>query len=61
MPLSSSSVDRRIPEALSTSRGKPAGVSDGNWIQTMPGKGWNTILRLYFDKSWRPSEIELVN
>jgi hypothetical protein len=47
MPLSSSSVDRRIPEALSTSRGKPAGVSDGNWIQTMPGKGWNTILHLY--------------
>jgi hypothetical protein len=47
MPLSSSSVDRRIPEALSTSRGKPAGVSDGNWIhiQTMPGKGWNTIRR----------------
>ena len=67
MPLSSSSADRRIPEALSTSRSKPAGVSDGNWIQTMPGKSWNTILRLYnplesfFDKSWRPSEIELVN
>jgi hypothetical protein len=37
MPLSSSSVDRRIPEALSTSRGKPAGVSDGNWIETTPG------------------------
>jgi hypothetical protein len=60
-------VDRRIPEALSTSRSKPAGVSDGNWIQTMPGKGWNTILHLYnppesfFAKSWRPSEIELVN
>jgi hypothetical protein len=33
MPLSSSGVDRRIPEALSISRGKPAGVSDGNWIQ----------------------------
>jgi hypothetical protein len=32
-------VDRRIPETLSTSRGKPAGVSDANWIQTMPGKG----------------------
>ena len=67
MPLISSSVDRRILEALSTSRDKPAGVSDRNWIQTMPGKGWNTILRLYnplesfFDKSWRPSEIELVN
>jgi hypothetical protein len=28
MPLSSSSVDRRIPEALSTTPGKPAGVSD---------------------------------
>jgi hypothetical protein len=33
----------------------------------MPGKGWNTILRLYsplesfFDKSWSPREIELVN
>jgi hypothetical protein len=65
MPLSSSSVNRRIPEALSTSRGKPAGVSDGNWIQTMPSKGWNTILynplESFFDKSWRPSEIELVN
>lgn len=37
-----------------------------NWLQTVPGKGWNTILRLYgplepwFDKSWRPNEIELV-
>jgi hypothetical protein len=45
---------------------QPAGVPRGNWIQTMPGKGWFTILRLYsplepfFDKSWRPSEIELV-
>jgi hypothetical protein len=45
---------------------QPAGVKRGNWIQTMPGKGWFTILRLYsplepfFDKSWRPSEIELV-
>lgn len=45
---------------------QPAGVARGNWIQTMPGKGWFTILRLYsplepfFDKSWRPTEIELV-
>ena len=35
-----------------------------NWIQTVPGKGWFLILRLYgpletwFDQSWRPSEIE---
>ncbi|MGA7374288.1 MAG: DUF1214 domain-containing protein [Methyloceanibacter sp.] len=46
---------------------QPAGVKRGNWIQTMPGKGWFTILRLYsplepfFDKSWRPSEIEEVS
>jgi hypothetical protein len=45
---------------------KPTGVGEGNWIQTAPGKGWNTILRLYsplepfFTKQWRPSEIELV-
>jgi hypothetical protein len=45
---------------------QPAGVKRGNWIQTMPGKGWFLILRLYsplepfFAKTWRPSEIELV-
>lgn len=43
----------------------PAGM-EKNWIQTIPGKGWNTILRLYgplepwFNKTWRPGEIELV-
>jgi hypothetical protein len=37
-----------------------------NWVQTLPGKGWFMILRLYgplepwFDKTWRPGEIELV-
>jgi hypothetical protein len=41
----------------------PAG-KEHNWIQTWPGKGWNVILRLYgplqpwFDKTWRPGEIE---
>ncbi len=45
---------------------QPEGVERGNWIQTDPEKGWFTILRLYsplppfFDKSWRPSEIEAV-
>ena len=45
---------------------QPSGVDRGNWIQTMPGKGWCALLRLYspeksfFDKSWRLSEIELV-
>jgi hypothetical protein len=43
----------------------PAG-KESNWLQTAPGKGWFPILRLYgplkpwFDKTWRPSEIELV-
>jgi len=38
-----------------------------NWIQTVPGKGFMLILRLYgplepwFDKTWRPGEIKLVN
>ncbi|MCL4778107.1 MAG: DUF1254 domain-containing protein [Gammaproteobacteria bacterium] len=45
---------------------RPDGVKRGNWIQTVPGKGWFVILRLYsplepfFDKTWRPGEIELV-
>ena len=45
---------------------QPDGVKRGNWIQTTPGKGWFVILRLYsplepfFQKSWRPSEVELV-
>jgi hypothetical protein len=43
----------------------PAG-KEKNWVQTVPGKGWFTILRLYgplepwFDKTWHPGEIELV-
>jgi hypothetical protein len=45
---------------------KPESVTDGNWIETLPGKGWFVILRLYsplesfFSKTWRPSEIEQV-
>ena len=43
----------------------PAG-KENNWVQTIPGKGWFMILRLYgpleswFDKKWKPGEIELV-
>jgi hypothetical protein len=39
---------------------------EGNWLQTLPGKSWFVILRLYgplepwINKTWRPSEIELV-
>lgn len=44
----------------------PPPGKENNWVQTIPGKGWNTLLRLYgplqpwFNKTWRPSEIELV-
>jgi hypothetical protein len=37
-----------------------------NWIETVPQKSWFPILRLYgpleawFDKSWKPGEVELV-
>ena len=43
----------------------PAG-QENNWVQTMPGKGYNVLLRLYgplqpwFDKTWKPSDFELV-
>lgn len=43
----------------------PAGKAQ-NWIQTIPGKGWNMLFRLYgplepwFDKTWRLSEIERI-
>jgi hypothetical protein len=38
----------------------------GNWVQTMPGKGWNTLLRFYaplegfYDKTWKAGDFELV-
>jgi len=37
---------------------------ENNWVKTIPGKSWYMILRLYyplaswFDKRWRPGEIE---
>jgi len=37
-----------------------------NWTQTVPGKGWFVLLRLYgplepwFDKTWQPGEFELI-
>lgn len=40
---------------------------ESNWIQTVPGKGWSVALRLYgpeeawFNKTWRPGEIEQVD
>ncbi|MCU0854021.1 MAG: DUF1254 domain-containing protein [Rhodobacteraceae bacterium] len=43
----------------------PEGM-ESNWVETIPGKGWFMILRLYgplepwFDQSWKPGEITLV-
>ncbi|MCR9115748.1 MAG: DUF1254 domain-containing protein [bacterium] len=43
----------------------PKGMND-NWIQSVPGKGWHTIFRLYgplqpfYDKDWKPSDPEVV-
>jgi hypothetical protein len=45
---------------------KPPKGSENNWIQTVPGKGWNTIFRLYgpleswFDGEWYPSDAQLI-
>ncbi|HVD87518.1 MAG TPA: DUF1214 domain-containing protein, partial [Jatrophihabitantaceae bacterium] len=72
-------TDQRMPDVVSQS-GTVETNADGstdiyigptppegktsNWLQTVPGKGFFTILRLYsplqpfFDKTWRPSEIE---
>jgi hypothetical protein len=73
-------TDQRFPSVSSQQKGlliNPDGSVDvyfgskapsgkeNNWVQTVSGKGWNTILRLYgplepwFAKTWRPGEIEL--
>jgi hypothetical protein len=37
---------------------------ESNWIQTVPGKGWFVLIRLYgplepwFDRTWKPGEFE---
>lgn len=45
---------------------EPPEGKENNWLQTVPGKGWNIIFRLYgplqpwFDKSWKLSDVEKV-
>jgi hypothetical protein len=45
----------------------PPAAEEGNWVQTVPGKSWNVILRLYaplqpwFDKSWKPRDFERID
>jgi hypothetical protein len=43
----------------------PAGY-EGQWIKTIPGKGWFVYFRIYgpeasaFDGSWKPADFEEV-
>jgi len=45
---------------------KPPKGKEKKWLETVPGKGWFVILRIYgplkpwIEKSWRPGEVELV-
>jgi hypothetical protein len=45
---------------------KPPKGKENNWLQTIPGKGWHVLWRIYgpeqawFDKTWKPGDIELV-
>jgi hypothetical protein len=75
-------TDQQIPETSSQKKGirinpdtsvdvyfgpQPLPGKEANWIQTIPGKGWMVIVRLYgplepwFDQTWRPGEIELLD
>ena len=44
----------------------PQGV-ENNWIETVPGKGWMVLIRLYgpleawFDQTWKPGEFEQID
>jgi hypothetical protein len=46
---------------------KPPPDHEGNWIQTMPGKSFNVLIRLYgplqpwFDKTWKPGDFERID
>jgi len=45
----------------------PQGAPESNYLRTVPGKGWFTLLRLYsptqafFDQTWRPGDFEKIN
>ena len=61
--LSPAVTSEKVPTTDSFDRLVGAG-KEANWVQTIPGKGWNTLLRLYgplepwFNKTWHPGEIE---
>lgn len=75
-------TDQKFPSVGSQSKGlrmnedgsydiyfgpEPPEGYENNWLQTIPGKSWFVILRMYgptetwIDRTWRPSELILVN
>jgi hypothetical protein len=70
----SAGVDSLSPDLVANDDGsyaiwfgpEPPDGKDGNWVQTMPGKGWNSLLRFYgplesfYDKTWKAGDFELV-
>lgn len=78
-PITGSGLDNGQPFPSLNTMDKPVMNSDGttdiyfgpkspgegkNWIATIPGKGWFTLLRLYgpkkafFDQTWKPDDIK---
>jgi len=70
----SAGVDSNSPDVVPNADGSytvyfgptaPPG-KEANWVQTVPGKGWCVLFRLYgplepwFDRTWKPGDIELV-
>ena len=66
-PTPAASADADGSTTITFAPERPSDSPDGNWIQTAEGKGFFVILRLYsplqpyFDRTWRPSEIEPVS
>jgi hypothetical protein len=46
---------------------KPPDGKEGSWVETVQGKGWLVLIRLYgpldlwLDKTWRPGEFEPID
>jgi hypothetical protein len=69
----SAGVDSNRPQLKKNSDGgvtvwfgpKPPAGNEANWVQTMPGRGFFTVMRLYgplepwFKKTWQPGDLEL--
>lgn len=67
----SGGIDSKSPDIVANEDGsftiwfspEPPEGKEGNWVQTLPGKSFNVLLRLYgpldpwFDKSWKPGDF----